>query len=73
MGKIGEDVSKFLQASFENKIPPWIEKIFAKLIKRYVKQLKSRQLSTEVQTVPHESSEKKELKRQNTCLKKKVE
>ena len=35
MGKINEYISNLLQSSFEKKIPPWIHKMFAKLIHRY--------------------------------------
>ena len=56
MGKISEDVTKFLQISFQNKIPPWIHKMFSKMMEIHVNAIKSKQKEHGSQTIRYEAA-----------------
>ncbi len=55
MNKINEDVSNMLQNSFLKKIPPWIHKMFLKMVASYVQECNKRKEEKSIQTAPNES------------------
>ena len=72
MGTINEDVSLILQNSFQSKIPPWIRKMFNKMVQIYLLTVREKRRECSTQTQNWES-ELKETKKENKKLKTLIE
>lgn len=53
--RINEDVSVSVQKFFSQKIPPWIDRMFDKMVQFYLKEVNSKKKEQEVQTEIFES------------------